>query len=161
MIRRVSTARWPWIVLVALLAGGLAVAAAGDSGPSTTEQQVRSIGESIACPTCDGQSVADSNAPAAKAIRTEVARRLEAGQSADEIRAYVAGRYGEEVLLTPPRSGVAGLIWFLPVALLVGAIGGLVAAFRYWRAVDDTSVSAEDLALVTAALSESPSDDPA
>lgn len=153
-MRGLTTARWPWLVLVALLAGGLFVAAVGESGPSTTEEEVRSIGESLQCPTCDGQSVADSNSSAAKAVRTEIARRLEAGQSADEIRDYFASRYGDEILLTPPRTGVAGLIWFLPVALLVGALGGLVAAFRYWRTPLALHVSDEDAALVSAALSD-------
>lgn len=143
--------RWPWIVLVALLAAGLVVAALGDPGPTTTAERVRSIAESIKCPTCQGQSVADSNATAARSIRTEIARRLEEGQTDDEIRSYIASLYGEEALLNPPRSGVAGLVWFLPVALLVAAAAGLVAAFRSWRSPPDVTVSPEDRALVDAA----------
>ncbi|HEX4902458.1 MAG TPA: cytochrome c-type biogenesis protein [Acidimicrobiales bacterium] len=143
-----SRERWPWIVLVALLAGALVVATVGDTGPRTTAERARSVAESIKCPTCQGQSVADSSAPAARAIRTEIARRIEAGETDDEIRDYIAGIYGEENLLTPPRDGVAGLVWFLPVAGLVVAAGGLAVVFRRWRAPDDVDVSDEDRELV-------------
>lgn len=144
----VSRARWPWILLIALLAGGLVVAAVGDRGPRTTAERARAISESIKCPTCQGQSVADSAAPSARAIRTEVARRIEAGETDDQIRSYIAGIYGDEALLTPPRDGVAGLIWFLPVAGLVAALGALVVVFRRWRVPDDVEVSDEDRVLV-------------
>lgn len=143
-----SRARWPWLVLIALLAGGLTVAAVDEGGARTSEERVRAIGESIACPTCAGQSVSDSNAPAAKNIRTEIVRRIEAGQTDDEIRSEIAGLYGDEVLLTPPRRGVGGLVWFLPVAFFVAALGGLVLAFRSWRTPPDATVSDEDRVLV-------------
>ena len=147
-MKDLSRTRWPWILLVALLAGAFVVAAIGDSGPRTTAERSRSISESIACPQCQGQSVADSEAPSARAIRTEVARRIEAGETDDQIRDYIAGIYGDDALLTPPRDGVAGLIWFLPVAGLVAAIGGLVVVFRRWRVPEDVEVSDEDRVLV-------------
>jgi len=143
-----SRQRWPWLVLAAVLAGALVVATVGDPGPRTTAERARGVAESIKCPTCQGQSVADSSAPAARAIRTEIARRIEAGEADDEIRGYIAGIYGEENLLTPPRDGVAGLIWFLPVAGLVVAAGGLAVVFRRWRAPDHVVVSDEDRVLV-------------
>lgn len=146
-----SRARWPWVVLVALLAGGLVVAAIGDSGARTTAERARGIAESIKCPTCQGQSVADSEAPAARAIRTDINRRLEAGETDAEIRDRIAGIYGEDSLLTPPRDGVAGLVWFLPVAGFVGAAGALVLVFRSWRIPDEVQVSEEDRELVAQA----------
>ena len=144
----ISHARWPWLVLVAVLVGGLTVAAMGDSGAATSEERARGLAESVKCPTCQGQSVADSNAPAAKNLRAEIVRRLEAGQTDDEIRDAIAATYGEESLLTPPRSGIGSLIWFLPVALLVVAIGGLVTAFRRWQTPRHDPVSDEDRLLV-------------
>ena len=147
-MKDLSRARWPWILLLSLLAGALVVAAIGDSGPRTTAERARAVSESIACPTCQGQSVADSAAPSARAIRTEVARRIEAGETDQQIRDHIAGIYGDDALLTPPRDGVAGLIWFLPVAGLVAAVGGLVVLFRRWRVPDDVEVSDEDRVLV-------------
>jgi cytochrome c-type biogenesis protein CcmH len=147
-VKDLSRARWPWILVLSLLAGALVVAAVGDDGPRTTAERSRSIAESIACPQCQGQSVADSEAPSARAIRTEVARRIEAGETDDQIRDYIAGIYGEDALLTPPNDGVAGLIWFLPVAGFVAAVGGLVVVFRRWRVPEDVEVSDEDRVLV-------------
>lgn len=147
-MKDLSRSRWPWVLLVAFLAGGLVAAAVSDGGPRTTAERAQAISESIKCPTCQGQSVADSAAPSARAIRTEVARRLEAGKTDDQIRDYIASIYGEESLLTPPRDGVAGLIWFLPVAVLVAALGGLIAVFRRWRVPGDVEVSDEDRVLV-------------
>jgi cytochrome c-type biogenesis protein CcmH len=106
------------------------------------------VAESIKCPTCQGQSVADSSAPAARAIRTEISRRIEAGETDAQIRDYIAGIYGEENLLTPPRDGVAGLIWFLPVAGAVLAVGGLAVVFQRWKVPDDVTVTDEDRVLV-------------
>jgi len=147
-VRALSTARWPWLVLAALLAGALVVATISEGGPRTTAERARGVAESIKCPTCQGQSVADSAAPAARAIRTEIARRIEEGETDEEIRDYIAGIYGEENLLTPPSDGVAGLIWFLPAAGFVLAAGGLAAVFRRWRLPDQVEVSDADRALV-------------
>ena len=143
-----SRSRWSWILLIALLAGGLVVAAVGDQGPRTTAERARAISQSIACPQCQGQSVADSESASARAIRTEVGRRIEAGETDDQIRDYIAGIYGEDALLIPPSDGVAGLIWFLPVAGLVAAVGGLVVVFRRWRVPEEVEVSDEDRVLV-------------
>lgn len=150
-MRDLPRSRWPWLLLVALLVGGLVVATVGDSGTRTSEERARGLAETIKCPTCQGQSIADSNAPAAKNLRAEIVRQIEAGRTDEEIRDQIAGIYGEETLLTPPRSGLGSLIWFLPVALFVAAVGGLLAAFRRWRPPAEVSVSAEDRALVDAA----------
>ena len=147
-MNRLSHARWPWLVLVALLAGGLAVAALDGSSARSSEERARGLAETIKCPTCQGQSVADSSSPAAKNIRTEIVRRMAAGQTDQEIRGGIVATYGEDLLLTPPRSGVGALVWFLPVALFVGAVGALVATFRRWRTPSDVEVSDADRVLV-------------
>lgn len=145
--------RWAmWLVLGAVALASLVVAAAGDGGARTPEDRARSVESSIRCPTCRGQSVLESQAPAAKGIRAEIARRIGAGETDDQIRAYLVSVHGESILLTPPRSGVAGLVWVLPIAALVVALGGVALTFRRWRADGTRAPSAADEALVRAAL---------
>ena len=118
-------------VVVALTIGTL------DRGEArTAEERVHDIAGTIRCPACSGQSVASSDASSAQAIRREIAERVEQGQSDDEIRDYFASRYGDELLLTPPSSGVGSLVWIIPVVALVGGGAGLWFAFRRWKAWD-------------------------
>ena len=99
----------------------------------TTEERMQDVAGTIRCPQCRSQSAADSDASTAQAVRVEIAERIEAGESDDEIRDYFASTYGEEILLNPPASGVGSLVWIVPVVALVLATGGLLLAFRRWR----------------------------
>jgi len=132
------------LVLVVALVVGLQP----DDTPRTTEEHVFALAETFKCPTCRSQSVADSEAPSAKAIRAEIARRIEAGQSDAEIRDYLVGRFGEDILLTPSSRGVTGLVWILPVVALVAAFAGLAFAFRRWRRRGIVEATDEDRRLV-------------
>lgn len=141
-----SRLAWAGIALVVVVA--LFVGASGDAGPRSNAERARDLAETIKCPTCRSQSAADSDAVAARAVRTEIARRIDAGESNGEIRAYFADRYGEEILLTPSRDGVSALVWALPVAGLVAASAGLVVVLRRWQRRTPQSPSDEDVALV-------------
>ena len=141
----------PWLAMGVILVVALMVGVADSDGPRTDGERVRAIAASIKCPTCRSQSVLDSDAPASEAAREEIARQVGAGRTDAEIRAWFVSRYGEEILLTPPRSGVAGLVWVLPVAGLVLSLAGLVAAFRRWRAGGIVHATDEDEVLVARA----------
>jgi cytochrome c-type biogenesis protein CcmH len=99
----------------------------------TAAQRALSLEQSIKCPVCRGQSVAESDSEASKAIRTEIERRIGAGQPDSEIRAYFAQTLGDDILLRPPASGWGGLVWVLPIAALVVASAGIGYAFWRWR----------------------------
>lgn len=125
--------RWgSWVVLLVVVVGALVVGVT-DTGARTEEERIESIASSVRCPTCRGQSVADSDAIAAENVRREIARRVGEGESDDEIRDALAARFGDGIILTPSRSGITGLVWVLPVAGSVVALAGLVFAFRRWR----------------------------
>jgi cytochrome c-type biogenesis protein CcmH len=140
-----------WLVLAVVLVGALVVGTVDGGGPQSPGERARDLAESIACPRCDGQSVADSDSDAAKGIRSLIEQRISEGASDAQIRDELAEAYGEQVLLTPGRSGAAGLVWALPVMALVAAAAGLAIAFRRWRAGDGTRASDADRALVAAA----------
>ncbi len=121
-----------YTLMTVVLAGAL-WAGTHSSAPATPEQLALALEQSIKCPVCRGQSVAESDSEASKAIRTEITRRIDEGQSDDEIRAFFAQTLGDDILLRPPSSGVAGLVWVLPVVGLVVAGGGIALAFMRWR----------------------------
>jgi cytochrome c-type biogenesis protein CcmH/NrfF len=98
--------------------------------------------------------VADSDVAASRAIRVDIARLVEEGRSAGEVRAAIASTYGERVQLIPPASGFAGLVWILPVVALVVALAALSAAFTRWRRAPATVATDEDRQLVERALEE-------
>lgn len=153
-LRGSSFRRWSWLCILALVLVALIRAGASDGAPSSTEERVRSIAATIKCPTCRSQSVAGSDSAAARAIRVEIDKRVRGGESADEIRTAIAATYGDDVLLTPSRSGAAGLVWVLPVVALVLASAGLLAAFARWRRGSSVPLTDADRALVDRALTE-------
>jgi len=141
-----------WGLMAVVLVVALAVGLRPDGSPRTTEERVHDLASTTRCPTCRSQSVAESDAPIAREIRADIARRVEAGESDGEIRDFLVGRFGQDVLLTPPASGVAGLVWVIPVVAVVLAAVGLAAGFRRWRARAPTEATDADRALVDRAL---------
>ena len=126
--------RWlPWLALAAVLAVALLVGAGRHGGRATPAQRAHRIAGELRCPTCRSLSAAESDAKAAKAVRDEIGRRVRAGESDSEIRAYFVSRYGRDILLQPEGTGVAAIVWVLPVAALVCGIAGLALYFRRRR----------------------------
>ena len=144
--------RASWIVIAALAIVSLGRAVFDDGPPRTTEQQVEAIARTLKCPVCGSQSVADSDSASSRAIRAEIARLVEEGQSSSEIRTAIAASFGDQVQLIPPASGFAGLVWILPVVVLVVALAGVSAVLARWRRTPRSSPTDDDRALVERAL---------
>lgn len=123
--------RLAWLCLAAVVAVALVIGVT-DREPATADERARRIGDSVMCPACSGETVSNSQAPVAVNIRRQIQARVAEGQSDQEIRDALAAAYGERVIMNPPKSGVAGLVWVLPVVALVAAAAGLVVAFRRW-----------------------------
>jgi cytochrome c-type biogenesis protein CcmH/NrfF len=133
----------------------LAVGVARERGPSTQAERVDAIARTIKCPPCAGESVYESRHPTARAIRTDIARQVRAGSSDDAVRADLATRFGDDVVLVPSASGVEGLLWVLPVVAAVLAGTGLFVAFRRWRRLEPVRDPTDaDRQLVDRALAE-------
>lgn len=144
----------PYLVLGAVAVGCLVVAGLRSAGPVTAEDRVNDVAKTIKCPTCQGESVADSNAPTSREIRRDIADRLARGETPDQVRAAYADSYGPAILLTPSASGVTSLVWVLPVVALVAAVVGLVVVFRRWRGRVPAPVTDEDRSVVERARAE-------
>jgi cytochrome c-type biogenesis protein CcmH len=150
---RVSARGWGWLAMAVLVVGVFGYGALDDGGRDGGDAaRAQRLEESIMCPTCRGQSVADSDSSAADGISNYIRDAVGDGASDAEIRDYLAGQYGDDILLTPERGGVQGLVWILPVVAVVGAFAGLGLAFRTWRRQKAPGASDADRALVDRAL---------
>jgi cytochrome c-type biogenesis protein CcmH len=95
------------------------------------EARARAISEQLRCLVCQNQSIDDSDADLAGDLRRLVRERLLAGDSDDQVIAYLVSRYGEFVLLKPRFSARNALLWATPaVALAIGGAFIVVAARR-------------------------------
>ena len=83
------------------------------------EQRARDLSTELRCLVCQNQSIDDSDAPLAKDLRVLVRERLTAGDSDEEVKAFIVQRYGEFVLLKPYFGLHTLLLWALPFVLFV------------------------------------------
>src|SRR5512134_563228 len=96
------------------------------------EDRVRAIASELRCVVCQNLSVADSPSDLAKEMRNLVREQVQQGKNREEIQAYFVSRYGEYVLLSPPKRGFNLLVWGLPfLAIAVGG-GAVYLVVRRW-----------------------------
>ncbi len=139
------------VVLIALLFVGRAKTS--NSISARTDR----IAGSFKCPTCQGQSVAQSKASTSRSIYAEIERRVTVGETDEQVRTYLVSRFGEEQLLRPETTGVSSIAWIAPVVVVFAAAAALARTFLRTRgraANGDTAVSAEDRDRVARALAE-------
>ena len=86
------------------------------------EAEATELMETLRCIQCQGQSIADSDAPIAGAMRAEVRQRVEKGESVDSIRSWMIGRYGEWVSFEPRADGGGLVLWLAPLVILLTAM---------------------------------------
>ena len=99
----------------------------------------------------------------ARDLRRLVRERLKAGDSDEQVKAFIVERYGEFVLLKPRFNPHTVLLWLLPpLALMGGGIALWVYSNRRRRAgvVEDESVlklTPEEVARLEELLASDPS----
>lgn len=147
--------RWPgWLLMAMVVAALLAVGVQRAGAPRTADERVQSITSRLACPTCNGESVADSRAISAEQIRTNVEKLVVEGTlTDDQIVEQVDATYPDELTLLPSTSGFDALVWVLPAMAAVGGVASLVAVFLRWqRRAGAEGPTDQDRDLVDAAL---------
>jgi cytochrome c-type biogenesis protein CcmH len=126
------------------------------------EKQVFEIGRQLRCPVCVSESVADSNAQISIEMRQLIQEQLEEGRNEREILAFFQDRYGDWILLNPPKRGLHLIVWLLPALVGLGGAFALVVLLRRWlkSTAAQLEVDEADLERVRAELeqaSEGPS----
>lgn len=102
------------------------------------EGRYRSLIREIRCPLCLNESIAESHAPVAADLRREVRRLIGEGTSDEEIKTFLASRYGESILYRPRLSPATWALWGGPFVFL--GVGGLV----FWRILKTRSAQPLD-----------------
>jgi cytochrome c-type biogenesis protein CcmH len=134
------------VVAAALALSGAALAVQPDEvlDDPALEARARALSAELRCMVCQNQSIDDSDASLARDLRVLVRERLKAGDTDEQVLAYVVARYGEFVLLKPRFSLRNALLWGTPAVLLV--IGGavLVVSIRRREKPATKALSAEE-----------------
>ncbi len=141
MARAAQLTRPVALALLLVAWGSAAAAVPAPAQPPALEQQVRAIASRLRCPVCQNESVADSPSGLAGQMRALIRTKLEEGQSPEEIVAYFVSRYGQWILLDPPRKGVGWILWTAPVVVLFAAL--VVAAAFLRRTVRPEEATAD------------------
>lgn len=106
------------------------------------EARARALSLELRCLVCQNQSIDDSAAPLARDLRIIVRERLVAGDSDDQVIAYLSQRYGSYVLLKPPLNAETLLLWLGPGLILVLS-GGVFASYMRRRSNQIEPVSSQ------------------
>lgn len=123
-----------WLLLLVVVVSVLVVGSTRSSGPQTQEERIEQVAQRVACPVCDGESVAESRNNASQAIRNEIDSLVRStALTDDQIVAGLEDSYGARILLVPRSSGFDALIWVLPAVAFVCGVAGLAVAFRRWK----------------------------
>lgn len=94
------------------------------------EAKATKLMHGLRCIQCQGQSIADSDAPMAATMRAEVRQQIAAGQKPDSIRKWMVERYGEWVSFEPEMKGAGLLLWAMPLLVLLIALWLARGLFR-------------------------------
>ncbi len=84
----------------------------------TLEAEASALMETLRCLKCQSQSIHDSDAPMAGDMRHQVRSRILAGETPDEIRAWLTQRYGDYVSYEPEVSSTTWPLFVIPLLLL-------------------------------------------
>lgn len=127
---RIASSTWRGVrraVLAAAVALLLAPAAAAvdPTQMPTPQLQARYEGltHELRCMQCQNEAIADSPVDLAADLRRQVRDMLLAGKSDQDVREFMAARYGDFILFRPRFAPRTAWLWMAPgVLLLVGAL---------------------------------------
>ena len=94
------------------------------------EARAQALMETLRCLQCQGQSIADSDAPIAGSMRSLVRERIAKGEEPEAIRSWLIERYGDYVSYAPRVNALTWPLFALPLAMIALAAFLLRNRFR-------------------------------
>lgn len=120
------------------------------------ETRLNHLSRELRCVVCQNESLAESPAELAGAMREEIRDLMKAGKTDAEVLGFLTARYGDFVLFRPPFKPVTYLLWLGPFLFL--GFGALVwfVALRARRTFKGEPVSSAQLAAAARLLEDKP-----
>lgn len=110
-----------WLLLFAAPAMAQDYAEESLSDPRQ-EAQATALMDSIRCVVCQGQPISGSNADLAGDMRRLIRERIAAGDTPEQVRTWLVGRYGDWVSFKPVVKPATLPLWIVPLLALAGGI---------------------------------------
>ena len=110
-----------WLFLTALLFSSMAFSAIDALNFSSPQQEsdYHQLTQSLRCPQCQNNNIADSNATIAVDMRGKVFELLQEGKSKNDVVEYMVARYGNFVTYDPPMTASTLVLWIAPLLLVL------------------------------------------
>ena len=110
-----------WLFLTALLFSSVAFSSIDALNFSSPQQEsdYHQLTQSLRCPQCQNNNIADSNATIAVDMRGKVFELLQEGKSKNDVVDYMVARYGNFVTYAPPMTASTLVLWIAPLLLVL------------------------------------------
>ena len=110
-----------WLFLTALLFSSVAFSAIDALNFTSPQQEsdYHQLTQSLRCPQCQNNNIADSNATIAVDMRGKVFELLQEVKSKNDVVDYMVARYGNFVTYDPPMTASTLVLWIAPLLLVL------------------------------------------
>jgi cytochrome c-type biogenesis protein CcmH/NrfF len=126
-----------------LLALVVALAVVAPAAASERHPTLAELEGQVMCPVCAGETLAQSDSPAADQVRRFIRARIAAGDTRSQIKRKLVAEYGPQILAAPPRHGFGLLAWVLPLVGILAAAGAMAVLARRWSRRADEPPAAD------------------
>lgn len=86
------------------------------------EAQASALMDTIRCVVCQGQPISGSNADLAGDMRRIIRERIAAGETSEQVRGWLVGKYGGWVSFQPQVKAETLPLWIVPLLALLGGL---------------------------------------
>jgi cytochrome c-type biogenesis protein CcmH len=116
--------RWIAIAALALVsAGALAIDTEAAFPDAARQARYDRWIHELRCVQCQNAAIADSPVGLASDLRRQVREMIAAGQTDEQIKAFMTERYGDFVLYDPPLTARTYFLWAAPALFLLAGLG--------------------------------------
>ncbi len=116
--------------------------------------RANNLGKELRCPVCQGVPIAQSPSEFAKSMMDELRDQISKGRTDDQIKTYFITKYGQNILLVPPKSGLSLIVWLGPIVVVVLGGAGLWSYLRRASQAQPVIASPESLERVRQELAQ-------